>query len=544
MTRIFTMQNPQSQAAQVNSATTVRSAAFAFMRAVGVNTIFGNPGSTELPMFRDFPNDFRYVLGLQEASVVGMADGFAQATGNAAFVNLHSAAGVGNAMGNIFTAFKNQTPMVITAGQQARSLLLQDPYLHSNQATELPKPYVKWSIEPSRAEDVPAAIARAYYLAMQQPRGPVLVSIPADDWDRPAPHIAVRTVSTETAPQPEMMQLVCAKLDAAGHPALIIGAEVDRAGAWNAVVRLAEKHQAGVYVAPLAGRRGFPEDHPLFMGFLPAVPEQIVRQLAGHDLILVIGAPAFTYHVEGAGPHIPEGATLCVLSNDPEVVARAPSGIAVQGSVRLSTEVLLAGTAQHKRPALKTRVLAKRVEAAAPITVAYLLQTLAEVRSPEDVIVEEAPTARVVMNERLPIVRSGTFFTMDSGGLGFGLPAAVGIALAQPDKRVICVIGDGSSLYSIQAIWTAVQFQLPVTFIVINNQKYAALKRFAGVFGFPQNAEIAGTDLPSLDIGGFAKAQDCDAIRIDSAMELRSALEQALHRRGPGLVEVMAPWPE
>jgi benzoylformate decarboxylase len=193
---------------------------------------------------------------------------------------------------------------------------------------------------------------------------------------------------------------------------------------------------------------------------------------------------------------------------------------------------------------LKTRVLAKRVEAAAPITVAYLLQTLAEVRSPEDVIVEEAPTARVVMNERLPIVRSGTFFTMDSGGLGFGLPAAVGIALAQPDKRVICVIGDGSSLYSIQAIWTAVQFQLPVTFIVINNQKYAALKRFAGVFGFPQNAEIAGTDLPSLDIGGFAKAQDCDAIRIDSAMELRSALEQALHRRGPSLVEVMAPWPE
>src|SRR6476620_3288672 len=197
MTRIFTMQNPQSQAAQANSATTVRSAAFAFMRAVGVNTIFGNPGSTELPMFRDFPNDFRYVLGLQEASVVGMADGFAQATGNAAFVNLHSAAGVGNAMGNIFTAFKNRTPMVITAGQQARSILPFDPFLSSAQATELPKPYVKWSIEPARAQDVPLAIARAYYIAMMPPCGPVLVSVPVDDWDRAAELVPTRVVSTE-----------------------------------------------------------------------------------------------------------------------------------------------------------------------------------------------------------------------------------------------------------------------------------------------------------------------------------------------------------
>jgi benzoylformate decarboxylase len=538
------MQSSPIQAAHTGSITTVRSATFDFMRAVGANTIFGNPGSTELPMFRDFPDDFRYILGLQEASVVGMADGFAQATGNAAFVNLHSAAGVGNAMGNIFTAFKNQTPMVITAGQQSRSLLLQDPYLHSAQATELPKPYVKWSIEPARAEDVPAAIARAYYLAMQQPRGPVLVSIPADDWDRPALHIGARTVSTETAPQPEMMKLVAEALDAAKQPALIIGAEVDRAGGWDAVVRLAERHRADVYVAPLAGRRGFPEDHPLFMGFLPAVPEQVVRQLDGHDFVLVIGAPAFTYHVEGTGPRIPEGATLCVLSSDPEVVARTISGIAVQGNVRLAAETLLAGTRRHDRDPLRKRRLAKRVEGAAPITAAFLLQTLAEVRSPEDVIVEEAPTTRMVMNERLPIVRSGTFFTMDSGGLGFGMPAAVGIALARPDRRVICVIGDGSSLYSIQAIWTAVQFKLPVTFIVINNQKYAALKRFAGIFGFPHDAEIAGTDLPGLDIGGFAKAQGCNAVRIDSAFELRLALEQALHRPGPSLVEVMTPWPE
>ena len=164
---------------------TVREAVLQLLRGLGITTIFGNPGSTELPLFLDFPVDFRYVLGLQESVVVGMADGYAQATGNAAFVNLHSAAGVGHAMGNIFTAHKNRTPMVITAGQQARSILPFEPFLFSAQATELPKPYVKWSCEPARAEDVPLAIARAYYVAMQEPKGPVLVSIPADDWARP-----------------------------------------------------------------------------------------------------------------------------------------------------------------------------------------------------------------------------------------------------------------------------------------------------------------------------------------------------------------------
>ncbi len=157
------------------TAPTVRDAVVNLLRRLKMTSVFANPGSTELPLFRHFPDDFRYVLGLQEAVVVGMADGFAQATRNAAFVNLHSAAGVGNAMGNIFTAFKNRTPLVITAGQQARSILPFDPFLASREATELPKPYVKWSIEPARAEDVPHAIARAYYIAMTQPCGPVLV---------------------------------------------------------------------------------------------------------------------------------------------------------------------------------------------------------------------------------------------------------------------------------------------------------------------------------------------------------------------------------
>ena len=194
---------------------TVRAVVLDLLRSFGITTIFGNPGSTELPLFRDFPGDFRYVLGLQEGVVVGMADGFAQATRNAAFVNLHSAAGVGHAMGNIFTAYRNRTPLVITAGQQARSILPYEPFLYSGQATELPKPYVKWSCEPARAEDVPAAIARAYYMAMQPPKGPVLVSVPADDWAKPCEQVAPRTVSTALRPDPRVLSEIAEALDSA-----------------------------------------------------------------------------------------------------------------------------------------------------------------------------------------------------------------------------------------------------------------------------------------------------------------------------------------
>ena len=329
---------------------TVRDAVIGLMRRFGMTSVFANPGSTELPLFRDFPADFRYVLGLQEAVVVGMADGYAQATGNAAFVNLHSAAGVGNAMGNIFTAFRNRTPLVITAGQQARSILPFDPFLASTQATELPKPYVKWSIEPARAEDVPLAIARAYHVAMQEPRGPVLVSIPVDDWDRAAEPVPARVVSTVTRPEPQVLDQIGAALDACERPALVVGGAVDRAGAWDHVVRLAERHQARVYIAPMSGRCGFPEDHRLFAGFLPPMRERIVEQLARHDLIFVVGAPAFTYHVEGSGPHVPQGTALCQLIDDPGVAAWTPVGIAAVGNIRLGVIDLLARPAPMPRP--------------------------------------------------------------------------------------------------------------------------------------------------------------------------------------------------
>lgn len=521
--------------------TSVRTATFAFMRQVGVDTIFGNPGSTELGMFYDFPADFRYVLGLQEASVVGMADGYAQASGNAAFVNLHSAAGVGNAMGNIFTAFKNKTPLVITAGQQARSLFPHDPYLYSANATELPKPYVKWSIEPARAEDVPLAIARAYQLAMLPPRGPVLVSIPSDDWDKPCPPVGpTRVDAAQQAEQAGLLE-VARDLEGARRPALVVGAEVDRSGSWDALVELAEKVGAWVFVAPLASRRGFPEDHPQFSGFLPANAAAIRAQLSAHDVVFVVGAPAFTFHVESQGPAIDAHTRLHLLSCDPEVVARVQRGHALLGSIGPSLRWLNAQpyTPKGERPTSLARPPAPDQDGG--LGAAHVLDALARTRQAQDIIVEEAPTARLVMNEHLPILRPGTFYTMDSGGLGFGMPAAVGIALAMPSRRVLCVIGDGSAMYSEQAMWTAAQLGLNVKFIVLNNGRYAAMKRFARVFDFPPGMPVVGTDLPGLDFVALAAGHGVPGVRASTLAQLGAAIGSAFETTGPALIEAVVP---
>src|SRR5690349_25019031 len=197
---------------------TVRQAVFDLLRDLGMTTVFGNPGSTELPFLNDWPNDFRYILGLQEASVVAMADGYARATGNAAFCNLHSAVGIGHALGNVFSAFRNQTPLVITAGQQVRSLLPIQPFLWATNAAEFPKPYVKWSGEPARAEDVPAALAHAYHVAMQRPCGPTFVSIPIDDWEAQTRPMASRAVSRDVGPDPQMLDALVRALAAAERP--------------------------------------------------------------------------------------------------------------------------------------------------------------------------------------------------------------------------------------------------------------------------------------------------------------------------------------
>jgi len=480
---------------------TVRDRVFDLFRAFGTTTIFGNPGSTELPMFRDFPDDFRYVLALQEMVAVSMADGYAQATRNAGVVNLHSATGLGHSLGAVFTAYKNQAPLVIIAGQQARSILPYEPFLYAERASEFPRPYVKWSVEPARAEDVPTAIARAYYTAMQPPRGPTFVSVPVDDWDRLCEPVEPRRIGATVRGDPELL------------------AEIAEA----------------VWAAPNSGRNSFPEDHPLFRGFLAADREKIVASLAGHDLIVVLGAPVFTYHVEGFGRHIPEGARLLQLIDDPSVAAWAPVGTAAVTNLKSGIRDLLGGPEPRPRSAPERRMPSPRVSGLG-LTDAYLLQQVALLRPAGSVIVEEAPSSRGAMHDYLPIVDRDGFYTCASGGLGHGLPAAIGIALARPRDKVIALLGDGSGMYAIQGLWTAAQFGLGVTFVIIKNRRYEALVNFGRYFGLQRTV---GTELPDIDFCALAQGQGVEGISVDGADALDEALRTAFaNQTAPTLVEV------
>src|SRR5580658_1306272 len=273
---------------------TVHEATYDLLRKLGLTTIFGNPGSTEQPFLKNFPADFKYVLGLQEATVVAMADGFAQATGKPALLNLHTSAGTGHGMGNIMTAFLNKTPLIITAGQQTREMILCDPLLTNRDETMLPRPYVKWAYQPARAEDVPGAIMRAYAMALQPPSGPVYVSIPLDDWDQPAlGPAAVRTVSVRFAPDGERIAVFAERIQNSKNPVLIYGPEIERAGGWDAGIKFAECLRAPVYISPLSDKASFPQAHPQFRGMAPFAIGALSKKLRGHDLIIVVGAQVF-----------------------------------------------------------------------------------------------------------------------------------------------------------------------------------------------------------------------------------------------------------
>jgi benzoylformate decarboxylase len=514
----------------------VKDATLNLLRAFGIRKVFGNPGSTELPFLSDWPDDIDYVLGLQEASVIGMADGYAQATRNAGFVNLHSAAGVGNALGNIYTAYRNQTPLVITAGQQARSILPRQAFLYAERASEFPRPYVKFSVEPARAEDVPAAIARAYYVAMQPPCGPTFVSVPIDDWTHQTQAIEARDISREFGPDPEAMNALVAALSASKHPALVVGPAVDRAQAVDLMVRLAEKAKAAVWVSPFSPRCGFPERHPQFAGFLHAAPAQLSDALRGHDLVVVIGAPVFTFHVEGHASIFDGATTIFQITDDPTAAAVSPLGASIIATMKPALAKLVDLLPETRRTMPTGRVLPPAPAAADPIPAEFLLHTLAASMPDDAMLVEEAPSHRLAMQKFMPMRGQDSFYTMASGGLGFGLPASVGMALARPNCRTVCLVGDGSAMYSIQALWTAAQRKLPLTVVVINNAGYGAMRSFSEVM---QVRNVPGLDLPGIDFVRIAQGLGCDAVRVTKSSELAPALKRGLAHDGSSLIEVI-----
>lgn len=511
--------------------TTVRDAAFAVFAHFGIDQLFGNPGSTELPMLRALPDGFAYVLGLNEAAVLGMADGYARASGRPALVNLHSAAGTGNALGNLFTAFRNNTPLVVTAGQQARSLLPMDPFLGATRAAEFPQPYVKWACEPARAEDVPAALARAFHIALTPPMGPVFVSVPVDDWDRDCVMPPLPALSLRTLPDPAGLERLAGMLDAASRPALVLGTGLADCGGWDAAIALAEASGAAVWIAPFAARECFPEDHPQFAGFLPAFREEIVRLLNPHDALLVAGAPVFTYHAEGSGPHWPEGAALGALSADPQHLSFLPGGLGVLGDVAAG----LAALAQQVRRREPPAPFPRKPAPPAAMEANHVCARIAALRPDGTILVEEAPTARTPMHDYLPILDRGGFLTCASGGLGYGLPAAIGVARARPDRKVIALLGDGSAMYTAPALWSAADSQANISFVVLNNRRYAALDHFAKVFGMNQ---LPGTDIGGIDFVMLAESMGISARRAATVAELDAMLHWSFASAGPTLVEL------
>ena len=507
--------------------TTVRDASFAVFEHFGVDRLFGNPGSTELPMLKGLP--VPYVMGLNEAVVMGMADGYARSSGKPALVNLHSSAGTGHSLGNLFTAWKNNAPIVVTAGQQARSILPHDPFLGAERPTEFPRPYVKFAIEPARPEDVPLALARAFAVALTPPMGPVFVSIPVDDWERECEMPALPDLSLRTHADPAALARIAAMLSEASNPALVIGTGLANAGGWDAAIALAEKAGLSVWAAPYAARETFPEDHPQFAGFLAAWRDKINASLAPHDAILVVGAPVFTYHVEGSGPHWPEGAQLMALSDDPQHLSNLPGG----GGVLGDPAAALASFARHVPPREFAGTSHQLIDPPAEMTAAYVLKRVAALRPAQAVVVEEAPTARGPEHDTLPITREGGFYSCASGGLGYSLPGAIGVAMGQQDK-VIAILGDGASMYAIQGLFTAFQEQANVSFLILNNSAYAALTGFSGEFGMNH---VPGCDLTGLDFVKLAQGHCVEAKRVDSVDALDDALGWSFSAHGPTLLD-------
>jgi benzoylformate decarboxylase len=521
---------------------TVRETAHDLLRTWGLTTVFGNPGSNELPFLDCFPEDFRYVLGLHEGVVLAMADGYAQATGRPAFVNLHSAAGLGNAMGNLTNARAAHTPLVVTAGQQSRPMVGLGAVLAEPDMVRVPEPHVKWSFEPARAQDVPRALSQAFHLAALPPAGPVFVSVPLDDWTQPVdpPEVALlapRRVQWAGAAAPPLLAELVDRLTAARAPALVVGPEADTEQAYSLVVALAERLHAPVWTAPVPPRCPFPTRHPHWRGVLPPSIAGVSENLAGHDLILALGAPVFRYHVYLPGPWLPPGAELIAVSSDPHEAARAPFGDAVVAEVAaLVAQLLERLPARENPPPLQPRSITEvATPQAAPFTAHAVFAELARWVPAEVALVNESTSNSIEFWTHLNRDRPRSLFFPAAGGLGFGLPAAVGVALADPSRPVVAVLGDGAVQYGVTGLWSAAQLGLPVTFLVLRNGGYGGLRRFFAPLGI---TSAPGLELPALDAVAIAQGYGVPGQLVTTGAELTDALRSAASADSPRLYEV------
>jgi benzoylformate decarboxylase len=513
---------------------TVREVTYGVLRDLGMTKIFGNPGSSELPFLKDMPPDFQYVLGLHERTAAGMALGYAVARGEAAFVNLHSIASVGNGLSALIDAQLCHAPLVVTTGQQDRRQIMAEPFLVSR-AVEVVKPYVKWACEPLRPEDVPAAIARGYHLAMQPPRGPVFISVPMDDWNKPCEPVVARKVSQSVSADPEALDEVVRAIDSSRKLALITGSQIEEDRAGREVVALAERLNADVYAEPIASRWAFPRSHRLFRGGLLPAQKPLADQLAGYDTVVVLGAPIFLYYAYVPGNAITPGTKLFQITNSPQDASTALAGTSIVGNVAAAAEYIRSRVKPVER-AVAARTKAPEPQSEHPMTCSYVFSVLNKLLPRDAIIAEECPSSKGDLDRYIELDEPGSFYSVRSGILGFALPAAVGLQLAHPNRRVVCTVGDGSMQYSIQALWSAVQSKAPVIFVVICNGNYSALKGFRDFTKVGKN--VPGIDIPGIDVVKIAQGYGMTARAVDRAEDLEPALKCAFASKEACLISV------
>jgi benzoylformate decarboxylase len=519
---------------------TVRDAVFDVLRERNLTRMFANPGSTEVPFLVSLPGDLDFVLALHEGSVVGMATGYALGRSAPALAILHTTAGLGNAVGALATARVNRAPLVVLVGQQDRRHLAHEPFL-AGRLQGLAGEYPVWVDQPVRAQDLPGAVGRAWHEATTA-RGPALVIAPMDDWLAPADdranEAAAGAVVRAAAADPVMLDALVEMVAAAERPAIVAGARSNDAEAWAALVELAEKLGTPVWQESFGGQAGFPGDHPQFAGHLPADRSRLREVLDAYDVVLVVGAPAFRQYPYVPGTLAPPGTRVAVLTDDPTEAHRSVAELAVVAPI--------AGACAELARRLPARAAAEDertpVAAAAahnPLSSEYVFDQLASRLAPNAVVIEESPSSRPAMLERLPARAPLGFLSPAMGGLGFAIPAATGIRMARPDRPVVAVVGDGSSLYAIQALWSAAHYRVGALFVILSNGGYAIMDRLLEREG--GNAS-PWPSLEEIDIPGLSRAFGCPARRVTTPGELVDAFDEVVptlaDRDEPLLLEV------
>ncbi len=524
---------------------TVLRASLEVLKAHGLTTIFGNPGSNEIPFLAGLDEDFEFILGLHEQTVVGMAEGYARNVGKPALVNLHAASGSGNAMGALTNAHYAHTPMVVLAGQQVRRTVGQETMLANADASMLPYPLVKYSHEPLSAQDVPRALSQAILESTTAPMGPVYLSVPLDDWQEPALAdddllVQRRVSSSAEIPAAQMADLI-AEVDQAENPAIILGPQHDAAAthdedAYEAAIELVEKLNATAYVAPSPTRGPFPTTHPNYGGVLVPGIKSVRDSLAKYDLVLVLGTAVFRYHRWEPSNYLNDGVRVIHITQDPREATRAPFGESyvadIAGTVKaLASEVQDRGSRRGERG---SKELPAPILSEQGMTGTEIIAVLNRHVHDNVQYVNETTTLDLDYLERIAIERPNMYHFPASGGLGFGLPVAVGLSLGDASKTVVATVGDGSANYGITALYTAAKQQTRTIFVIVNNSGYGALAGFAERMGAPN---VPGLELNGLDFVLIAEGYGVPARKATNKEEFEAAYVEALKAKGPTLID-------